>query len=1350
MATILARVGSTALRDQVEQTRYRMGLASLVTAIVAAAALALGAPGYVSACIDAIGSTTSSAWQSTSSPGHTDGPDHGYGQKETQESLLADANPASGVIAPGQTLSIVAMDEQPFTGSSASVTLDGTSLSATITSTSGQPAHYVHDAGGSKSAKYQILITFTLPGTLSSGTHSIVVTVHDGDGDYDTWTWGTTCKNGYGGGGGGGDDGGSHNGGQGHAESLLADPNPAPGSKVTPGQVLTIVAMDEKPFDGRCGTATLDGAPLPVSVSATSGKPANYVDNFGGSKGSQYQLLLTMTLPSALASGNHTVVVTCIDGEGDTDQWSWPLVTPGSGGATGTTVPWTGLGSENVWGGQCKTPTAKFDELNPPSGQVGWLFVLNGVGTTTGWTVTAHFSGGVTAVTGPTLVDHSNLHFVVYAPAAAQLLDATATNPSVTTYNNFTLSHCGGGSGNSNGGNGGGHPESLLADPNPPAGSTVTSGQTITIVALDEKPFDGRCGTATLDGNGIPVIVTPTSGWGQNYVDSNGGSKGNQYQLLLSITLPTLANGNHTVVVSCTDGEGDTDQWSWPLVSGGSSGGGGGGGGQCDDGSHHDSGWNDGDHNGGHNDGDHDGDDDDCGGSGGGQYGHGIPICHRTGSKKNPWVLLVVPQSDIPQYAAHGDIIPAPASGCPKGDGGDGGGHDDDGHHEGKHVEIDVGYDHGSVHLGDDDHFTIHVKSDDGDIPGGVISCSDNGETFDSASLVHGAGDCTQTFSESGDHRITVTFVPSNPTLYQWGSDDGTTVSCAKLSSVVGVTTNSPQVTEGDSVTLTAALTGTGATPGGTIQFYDGSNPLGQVGVDSHGSATFSTSSLGPGSHSISAVYSGDSSYDGATGYATQIVNKLVKPTTTALVSSGSPSAAGQPVTFTTTVSGSGGTPSGSAALTVDGSQVASVNLDSNGRAAFTVASLAPGSHAIAVAYSPASGTPWTASSASLSQTVNKYATATAVTVSDSTPVIGANVTLTATVTSGGKAVTDGTVTFKVDGAAKATVGVNGSGVATTTTSWSSTGGSTVTAVYNGTASNDTSTGTAAVTVKRYASTTALSVSDSTPTIGENVTLTATVKSGSSVVKEGSVTFKVDGVTKATVNVSPSGVASTTASWTAAGTGAVEADYNGTSTYDTSSATQSLTVSKIATATALSSSDSSATLNQSVTFTAKVTAGGANMTSGTVTFSVDGATVGSPSVNSAGVATYSTSSLAAGSHTIKATYSGTSTYSDSNSSLTETVSKLTTAGSLTTSDPSPTSRESVTFTFTPKYGSTSLTSGTVTFTVDGTTQTVSLNGHGQATFTYSNWSRGNHTVTASYNGDSTYAGCSDSQTETGH
>jgi hypothetical protein len=76
----------------------------------------------------------------------------------------------------------------------------------------------------------------------------------------------------------------------------------------------------------------------------------------------------------------------------------------------------------------------------------------------------------------------------------------------------------------------------------------------------------------------------------------------------------------------------------------------------------------------------------------------------------------------------------------------------------------------------------------------------------------------------------------------------------------------------GQSVTFTATVTSAGGTPTGTVTFKDGAATLGG-GTLSSGSAAFSTSALAAGSHSITAVYGGDSNFAGSTSpVLTQVV----------------------------------------------------------------------------------------------------------------------------------------------------------------------------------------------------------------------------------------------------------------------------------------------------------------------------------------------------------------------------------------------------------------------------------------------------------------------------------------------
>ena len=109
----------------------------------------------------------------------------------------------------------------------------------------------------------------------------------------------------------------------------------------------------------------------------------------------------------------------------------------------------------------------------------------------------------------------------------------------------------------------------------------------------------------------------------------------------------------------------------------------------------------------------------------------------------------------------------------------------------------------------------------------------------------------------------------------------------------------------GQSITFTAKVTSQyGTIPDGElVRFYDGASANG-TGSTASGLATFGTSSLAPGPHTITGTYVGDSTFSPSSGTVGQGVKKY--PTSTTLSSSLNPSTYGQSVTWTATVTTSG------------------------------------------------------------------------------------------------------------------------------------------------------------------------------------------------------------------------------------------------------------------------------------------------------------------------------------------------------------------------------------------------------------------------------------------------------------
>ncbi len=198
--------------------------------------------------------------------------------------------------------------------------------------------------------------------------------------------------------------------------------------------------------------------------------------------------------------------------------------------------------------------------------------------------------------------------------------------------------------------------------------------------------------------------------------------------------------------------------------------------------------------------------------------------------------------------------------------------------------------------------------------------------------------------------------------------------------------------------------------------------------------------------------------------------------------------------------------------------------------------------------------------------------------------------------------------------------------------------------------------GFATLTVPGQVSSTALTASPASPSVGQQVDLSATV-TGSQTTPTGSVAFSVDGVSLGSAKLNGSGVASLTASSNgiAPGSYPFTATYSGDSTYNASTS-KALTVSlaKAPTATSLAVSPNPVTPPASATLTATVsrTASGAKGTpTGSVTFSVDGVTLGSAKLNGSGVATLTASSagIKPGSYPVNAKYSGDTSDSASTS-----------------------------------------------------------------------------------------------------
>ena len=668
--------------------------------------------------------------------------------------------------------------------------------------------------------------------------------------------------------------------------------------------------------------------------------------------------------------------------------------------------------------------------------------------------------------------------------------------------------------------------------------------------------------------------------------------------------------------------------------------------------------------------------------------------------------------------------------------------------------------------------FTATVNVTGSGTPTGTVTFADGGTTLGTAAISTTAGVTTATFSTSslsvGGHPITATY---NGDSTFAGSTSPILTQSVQSATTTSVTSSVNPSSDGQGVTFTATVTSSASgTPGGTLTFFDGGASIGNGTLDTTtGKWTLMTSSLSVGSHAITAVYAGDSNFAGSTSPTlTQVVNvSTTTSTTTTLGSSANPSGAGTTVTFTATVSPSGsGTPTGTVTFMDGAATLGTGTLGTSGgqtTATFSTSSLATGSHNITAVYGGDSS--FTGSTSGTLVQVVAVASSTAISSSQNPSNSGDPVTFTATVTTSGSGTPTGTVTFTDGGSTLGTTSLSTSGGVTTatfTTSSLSVGSHSITATYNGdsTFGSSSSTLTQDVNVAPTKANTSAGVASTVfaPNLGDPVTFVGYVFSNGSTNPTGTVTFKDGTFVLGTGTVSTSG-GQTTATFTtsslASGSHGITAVYNGDSTYNGSVSpvlTQNVIAPNLsASSTGVASSVFAPNAGDPVTFTAFVSGSGSTPPGGTVTFFDGGNVLGTGTVTNSGgqtTATFTTSSLAVGTHSITAVYAGDGNYNGSTSPvLTQNVNaaqgKVTTSTGVASSILNPAVGQSVTFTAFVN-GSGATPTGSVTFfdgsTVLGGGSVSTSGGQTTASFTTSSLGAGSHNITAVYAGDSTHSG----------
>jgi len=520
--------------------------------------------------------------------------------------------------------------------------------------------------------------------------------------------------------------------------------------------------------------------------------------------------------------------------------------------------------------------------------------------------------------------------------------------------------------------------------------------------------------------------------------------------------------------------------------------------------------------------------------------------------------------------------------------------------------------------------------------PGGTVTFLEGGTPIASpVFLPTGGGPATLMISTlaAGSHTITAQYSGDNN--YASSSSNSITQAVNKTPTVIGLSASATSSAAGQPITFTSAvsLTGTGSgagvpPPSGSVTFLDNGSLLGPgVSLPSNngGPVMLTTSSLTLGLHNITAQYSGDADYNGSTSTAIQVT--ITNPATaTALVSSSSTSVYGQGVTFTATVTSAAGSPGGSVNFFDGSTSLGSGILNSSGIAMLTTSSLSAGTHSITASYgatgiflaSTSTALSEMVSVAPLSITINSFSRQ----YGQTNPQLG------------------GTISGLQNGD-NITANYN-----TIATPPSPVGSYSITATLsdpNGKLANyavKTTNGTLTITPAPLM----IAANNRIKTYGQAIAFAGNEFTSSGLLNADSVASVTLASAGAAASASVAGSPYVITPTAAVGTGL--------GNYSINFVNGTLTVIQASTITALTASPDPSNFGQSVTLTATVApvAPGAGTATGKVTF-FDGSTaLGTSILSTADVATFSTSALAAGNHSLTATYSGDPNFSGSSSS----------------------------------------------------------------------------------------------------
>ena len=230
------------------------------------------------------------------------------------------------------------------------------------------------------------------------------------------------------------------------------------------------------------------------------------------------------------------------------------------------------------------------------------------------------------------------------------------------------------------------------------------------------------------------------------------------------------------------------------------------------------------------------------------------------------------------------------------------------------------------------------TASGSGATPSGTVSFNYGARTLATVPLASGSASISPSTAglPAGNYVLTASY--SGDSNYNAAVSANYPVTLNKMTPTVTLSAAPNPVGFGQSVTIAATASGSGATPTGTVSFKYGSLTLANLSL-AGGAASFSPSTVGlpAGTYDLTASYSGDANYSAANSASYGItLNKAA----TAVTITATPSTVtvGSPCTLTATVTriGVAGAPTGNVTFSVGTKTLDTVAVNSAGVGSFT------------------------------------------------------------------------------------------------------------------------------------------------------------------------------------------------------------------------------------------------------------------------------------------------------------------------------------------------------------------------------------------------------------------------------